>query len=52
VQVGEWSDAAFDHRERLENDGAASQSRGPMPLLAVVAFQGDLIFTRFGGHRC
>ena len=26
MQVGEWSDAAFDHRERLENDGAASRA--------------------------
>jgi hypothetical protein len=30
------------HGERLgDNDGALSQSRGPMPLLSVVAFHGD-----------
>jgi hypothetical protein len=42
VQVGEYTDAAFDHGERFGNDdGAPPQSRGPMPLLVVVAFQGD-----------
>jgi hypothetical protein len=40
VQMGEYTDAAFDHGERFgKDDGAPPQS--PIPLLVVVAFQGD-----------
>jgi hypothetical protein len=40
--MGKQGDPALDHREGLgDDDGAPSQSRSPMPLLAVIAFQGD-----------
>jgi hypothetical protein len=42
VEVGEQGDPTLDHGEGLgDDDGAPPQSRGPMPLLGVVAFQGD-----------
>src|SRR3954453_9385633 len=42
MQVSEQGNPALDHREGLGDDnGAPPQSRCPMPLLAVVAFQGD-----------
>ena len=43
VQMGEQSNPTFfDHGEGLgDDDGAPSQSRCPMPLLSVVALQGD-----------
>jgi len=42
VQMGEQSNPTFDHGEGLgDDDGAPSQNRCPMPLLSVVALQGD-----------
>lgn len=44
VQMRKQSDPALDHRERLRNDdGSPPQRRGPMPLLTVVALQGDRV---------
>ena len=40
--MSEQANAAFDHGEGLgDNDGAPPKRSGPMPLLTVVAFQGD-----------
>jgi hypothetical protein len=40
MQVGEQGDSALDHSQRLgDDDGAPPQS--PMPLLSVIALQGD-----------
>src|SRR4051794_12871209 len=57
MQVSEQGNPALDHREGLGDDnGAPPQSRCPMPLLAVVAFQGDrlalaLIMAADGQHQ-
>jgi len=47
--MSDQSDPTFDHGEGLgDDDGAPSQGRGPMPLLGVVAFQGDRLALALG----